>query len=268
MRMAAWRRSSPPTSRGVQWSGGTRVNALALLSGDAGGLAPPPDDPGPPPAEPQGEGTGKGRAGVLAAIGAALAPRSPSPASSSSGRRWSRRLLPRSTSPGATASIPTDFPALVDAVERQGKQLLGVQLRDHVGLVSFAPGELILHQGRRYKSYRGMGSQGAMGAGLSGGGAGSADRYGQANITDARKYVPEGVEGRVPYRGSLSEFVYQMVGGLRAAMGYCGCPTIEELRDNAKFIRITSAGVIESHPHDIQITKEAPNYSSSTTTRE
>jgi IMP dehydrogenase len=117
-----------------------------------------------------------------------------------------------------------------------------------------SPGELILHQGRRFKAYRGMGSQGAMGAG-------SADRYGQSNVSDTRKFVPEGVEGRVPYRGSLSEFVFQMVGGLRAAMGYCGCRTIDELREHAKFVRITTAGVIESHPHDIQITKEAPNYS-------
>jgi len=124
-----------------------------------------------------------------------------------------------------------------------------------------APGEMVLHQGRRFKSYRGMGSEGAMGAGLNGGGGGSADRYGQANITDTRKFVPEGVEGRVPYRGPLGEFVYQMVGGLRAAMGYCGCRTIDELRENARFVRITTAGVVESHPHDIQITREAPNYS-------
>jgi IMP dehydrogenase len=138
-----------------------------------------------------------------------------------------------------------------------------------------SPGEMILHQGRRFKTYRGMGSQGAMGAG-------SADRYGQSNVSDSRKYVPEGVEGRVPYRGSLSEFVFQMVGGLRAAMGYCGCATIDggagaaasaasvrvvenagdrRLREHAKFVRITTAGVIESHPHDIQITKESPNYS-------
>ena len=90
--------------------------------------------------------------------------------------------------------------------------------------------------------------------------AGSADRYGQANVNETRKYVPEGVEGRVPYRGSLAEFVYQMVGGLRAAMGYCGCRTIEELRENARFVRVSSAAVVESHPHDIQITKESPNY--------
>jgi len=117
-----------------------------------------------------------------------------------------------------------------------------------------SPGELILHQGRRFKAYRGMGSQGAMGAG-------SADRYSQAGVVESRKFVPEGVEGRVPYRGPLSEFVYQMVGGLRAAMGYCGCRTIDELREQARFIRVSSASLIESHPHDIQITKEAPNYS-------
>jgi IMP dehydrogenase len=114
-----------------------------------------------------------------------------------------------------------------------------------------SPGELILHGGRRYKSYRGMGSVGAMGAG-------AADRYGQR---PSGKYVPEGVEGRVPFRGTLADLVYQLVGGLRAAMGYCGCATIEQLRENARFVRVSSATVIESHPHDIQITKESPNYS-------
>ena len=116
-----------------------------------------------------------------------------------------------------------------------------------------SPGELILHRGRRYKTYRGMGSEGAMGAG-------SADRYGQGHINDSHKYVPEGVEGRVPYRGPLSDFVYQMVGGLRAAMGYCGTSTIEDLRNQATFVRVSGASLIESHPHDIQIIKEAPNY--------
>ncbi len=116
-----------------------------------------------------------------------------------------------------------------------------------------SPGELIQHRGRHFKSYRGMGSLGAMGAG-------SADRYGQGTVEDTRKYVPEGVEGRVPYRGSLSEFVYQMVGGLRAAMGYCGCATIKELQERARFVRVSSASLVESHAHDIQITKEAPNY--------
>ena len=125
-----------------------------------------------------------------------------------------------------------------------------------------SPGELVLHRGRRFKTYRGMGSEGAMGAG-------SADRYSQSQHAMAsQKFVPEGVEGRVPYRGSLADLVYQMVGGLRAAMGYCGCGTIEELREDARFIRISGAGVIESHPHDIQITKESPNYSSTPTVLE
>ena len=99
-----------------------------------------------------------------------------------------------------------------------------------------------------------MGSLGAMVKG-------SADRYGQSSKTETQKLVPEGVEGRVPYRGHLGDFVYQMVGGLRAGMGYCGTPTIEELRTKAKFVRASTATMHESHPHDIQITKEAPNYS-------
>jgi IMP dehydrogenase len=114
-----------------------------------------------------------------------------------------------------------------------------------------SPGELVLHRGRRFKSYRGMGSEGAMAAG-------SADRYAQAG---SRKFVPEGVEGRVPYRGPLSEFVFQMVGGLRSAMGYCGCATLEEFRRDTRFVRISAASVIENHPHDIVITREASNYS-------
>ncbi len=115
-----------------------------------------------------------------------------------------------------------------------------------------SPGELILHGGRRFKTYRGMGSEGAMGAG-------SADRYSQR--WDSSKFVPEGVEGRVPYRGPLGDLLFQMVGGLRSAMGYCGCGTIDELRENTRFVRVSSATVIESHPHDIQITKESSNYS-------
>ncbi|MSR44786.1 MAG: IMP dehydrogenase [Phycisphaerales bacterium] len=114
-----------------------------------------------------------------------------------------------------------------------------------------SPGELVLHSNRRFKVYRGMGSEGAMNAG-------SADRYSQSG---SRKFVPEGVEGRVPYRGALADFVYQMVGGLRSAMGYCGCATIEELRRDARFVRVSAATVVENHPHDIQITKESPNYS-------
>ena len=114
-----------------------------------------------------------------------------------------------------------------------------------------SPSETEIYQGRKYKVYRGMGSIAAMNKG-------SKDRYFQANN---KKLVPEGVEGRVPYKGTLSETVYQMMGGLRAGMGYCGCATIDELKTKTQFIRITSAGLIESHPHDISITKEAPNYS-------
>ncbi|HZZ44423.1 MAG TPA: IMP dehydrogenase [Tepidisphaeraceae bacterium] len=117
-----------------------------------------------------------------------------------------------------------------------------------------SPGELIIHQGRRYKTYRGMGSMGAMIAG-------SKDRYGQKDVNDRGKLVPEGVEGRVPYRGPLSDYVYQMVGGLRAGMGYCGTRNIPELQKNARFCKISAASMAESHPHDITITKEAPNYS-------
>ena len=114
-----------------------------------------------------------------------------------------------------------------------------------------SPGEYELYQGRQFKVYRGMGSLGAMNKG-------SGDRYFQA---DNRKFVPEGVEGRVPYKGPLADTIYQLLGGLRSGMGYTGCRTIDELHKKAKFVRITSAGLIESHPHDIQITKEAPNYS-------
>ena len=114
-----------------------------------------------------------------------------------------------------------------------------------------SPGEQVLHRGRRFKTYRGMGSEGAMAAG-------SADRYAQGGST---KFVPEGVEGMVPYRGPLSEFVFQMVGGLRSAMGYCGCATLDEFRRDARFVRISAATVVENHPHSIQITREAPNYS-------
>jgi IMP dehydrogenase len=117
-----------------------------------------------------------------------------------------------------------------------------------------SPGELVIHQGRRYKTYRGMGSMGAMIQG-------SKDRYGQKEVRESSKLVPEGIEGRVPYRGPLSDFVYQMVGGLRAGMGYCGTRSVEELREKARFCRITAASMAESHPHNIMITREAPNYS-------
>ncbi|WNO03635.1 IMP dehydrogenase [Rhodoferax mekongensis] len=119
-----------------------------------------------------------------------------------------------------------------------------------------APGEVILYQGRSYKSYRGMGSIGAMQQG-------SADRYFQESSTgnpNADKLVPEGIEGRVPYKGSMVAIVFQMAGGIRASMGYCGCATIADMQDKAEFVEITTAGIRESHVHDVQITKEAPNY--------
>ena len=119
-----------------------------------------------------------------------------------------------------------------------------------------APGEVILYQGRSYKSYRGMGSIGAMQQG-------SADRYFQESSTgnpNADKLVPEGIEGRVPYKGSMVSIVYQLAGGVRASMGYCGCGTIDDMKSRAEFVEITAAGIRESHVHDVQITKEAPNY--------
>jgi IMP dehydrogenase len=116
-----------------------------------------------------------------------------------------------------------------------------------------APGEIILYQGRSYKSYRGMGSIGAMKEG-------SKDRYFQADVETPQKLVPEGIEGRVPYKGPLRESIYQLVGGLRASMGYLGCATIADLHANARFVKISSQGLRESHVHDVIITKEAPNY--------
>ena len=121
-----------------------------------------------------------------------------------------------------------------------------------------SPGQLVIYKGRQFKEYRGMGSIGAMVHG-------SADRYGQETSAERDKLVPEGVEGRVPYRGTLDNFVYQLVGGIKAGMGYCGTKTIEQLRKNSRFVRISSASVSESHPHDIMITKESPNYSGSDT---
>ena len=118
-----------------------------------------------------------------------------------------------------------------------------------------APGEIILYQGRSYKVYRGMGSLGAMAQAQ-----GSKDRYFQTEVDDVGKLVPEGIEGRVPYRGSLSFNVHQLLGGLRAGMGYCGAETIQKLQETAQFIRITNSGLAESHPHDVDITIEAPNY--------
>jgi IMP dehydrogenase len=116
-----------------------------------------------------------------------------------------------------------------------------------------APGELVLYQGRSYKVYRGMGSLGAMKAG-------SKDRYFQGGVSDERKLVPEGIEGRVPHRGPLAESLYQIVGGIRSGMGYCGAATLKELRENSVFRKITAQGLRESHVHDVIITQEAPNY--------
>jgi IMP dehydrogenase len=118
-----------------------------------------------------------------------------------------------------------------------------------------SPGDVELYQGRSYKTYRGMGSLGAMAQQH-----GSSDRYFQDSSEQLEKLVPEGIEGRVPYKGSLIAIVHQLVGGVRAAMGYTGCSNIEEMRTKPQFVRITTAGMRESHVHDVSITKEAPNY--------
>jgi IMP dehydrogenase len=116
-----------------------------------------------------------------------------------------------------------------------------------------APGDVFLYQGRQYKSYRGMGSVGAMKDG-------AADRYFQDNSANIDKLVPEGIEGRVDYKGSVNAILFQLIGGVRASMGYCGCRTIAEMNQKSEFVQITGAGLRESHVHDVQITKEAPNY--------
>jgi len=118
-----------------------------------------------------------------------------------------------------------------------------------------APGEVEIYQGRSYKAYRGMGSLGAMQARH-----GSADRYFQEDTQDSDKLVPEGIEGRVPYKGPLVNVITQLIGGVRASMGYTGCANIDEMRTKPEFVRVTNAGMRESHVHDVAITKEAPNY--------
>jgi IMP dehydrogenase len=158
----------------------------------------------------------------------------------------------------ARAAAEFDVPVIADGGIKQTGDIAkaiaagaeGVMVGSLFAGTDEAPGELILRDGRRYKSYRGMGSLGAMGDG-------SGDRYFQ---TGSSKFVPEGIEGMVAARGPVGEVVYQMVGGLRAAMGYCGAPDVAALRREARFSRITMAGLIESHPHDVTITKEAPNY--------
>ncbi|TLU83312.1 MAG: IMP dehydrogenase [Chlorobium sp.] len=122
-----------------------------------------------------------------------------------------------------------------------------------------SPGETILYEGRKFKTYRGMGSLGAMSEP-----EGSSDRYFQDASSESKKYVPEGIEGRIPAKGSLDEVVYQLIGGLKSSMGYCGVGNIGDLKTKTSFVRITSAGLRESHPHDVKITKEAPNYSTAT----
>jgi IMP dehydrogenase len=162
----------------------------------------------------------------------------------------------------AQAAADSDTPIIADGGVRYSGDITkalaagahAVMLGGLLAGLDESPGERVLYQGRTYKTYRGMGSLGAMVKG-------SSERYRQAREDAGNgKLVPEGVEGRVPYKGSLSPFLYQLIGGLRAGMGYCGTKTIEELRTEARFIQVTPASVRESHPHDISITQEAPNY--------
>ncbi len=161
----------------------------------------------------------------------------------------------------AKAAAKADIPIIADGgVKHSGDVAKAIAAGAHCVMIGSlfagtdeAPGEVILYQGRSYKLYRGMGSIGAMRQG-------SKDRYFQAEVAQESKLVPEGIEGRVPYKGSLSESIYQLVGGVRSGMGYVGCKSIDELRSKAKFVRITASGLRESHVHDVIITKEAPNY--------
>ena len=161
----------------------------------------------------------------------------------------------------ASALKDTDVPLIADGGLRYSGDVVkalasgghSVMIGSLVAGTEESPGETIIFNGRKFKSYRGMGSLEAMENG-------SKDRYFQADTKDAKKLVPEGIAGRVPYKGTVQEVVYQLAGGLRSGMGYCGAKNIEELH-HAKFTRITNAGVLESHPHDITITSEAPNYS-------
>jgi IMP dehydrogenase len=163
----------------------------------------------------------------------------------------------------AAALQDTDVPVIADGgIRYSGDMAKAIAAGAHSVMMGglFAgtdesPGEVELYQGRSYKSYRGMGSLGAMASKQ-----GSSDRYFQEETKDADKLVPEGIEGRVPYKGPLVNIINQLVGGLRASMGYTGCASIEEMRSRPEFMRITNAGVKESHVHDVQITKEAPNY--------
>jgi IMP dehydrogenase len=161
-----------------------------------------------------------------------------------------------------SAAAPYDVPVIADGGMTSSGDIAkaiaagadAVMLGSMLAGTDEAPGDVILVQGERFKEYRAMGSLGAMRARSF-----SKDRYFQGDVEDVDKLVPEGIEGRVPYKGALAPIVYQLIGGLRAAMGYCGAATIEEMK-RARFVRITGAGLRESHPHDVTITKEAPNY--------
>ena len=161
----------------------------------------------------------------------------------------------------ASALKGTDVPLIADGGLRYSGDVVkalaaggySVMIGSLVAGTEESPGDTIIYNGRKFKSYRGMGSLEAMECG-------SKDRYFQAGVKDVKKLVPEGIAGRVPYKGTVQEVIYQLIGGLRSGMGYCGANTIQELH-NAKFVRITNAGVLESHPHDVTITSEAPNYS-------
>lgn len=161
----------------------------------------------------------------------------------------------------AEIAAKTGIPLIADGgITQSGDITKAIAAGAHSVMIGFlfvgtdeSPGETVIYQGRTFKVYRGMGSLGAMQRG-------SKDRYFQGEVDAANKLVPEGIEGQVPYKGSLSGFIYQLTGGLRAGMGYCGTRSLPELRDKGRFVRITSAGIRESHVHDITITKEAPNY--------
>jgi IMP dehydrogenase len=162
---------------------------------------------------------------------------------------------------GRTAEAAGDVPVIADGGVRTSgdaaKALAAgastVMIGSLLAGTEEAPGETFLYQGRAYKAYRGMGSVGAMARG-------SADRYFQQDIQDQMKLVPEGIEGQVPFKGPARDVVHQLVGGIKAAMGYTGSATIEDLRKRGQFVRITNAGLSESHVHDVSITREAPNY--------
>jgi IMP dehydrogenase len=159
-----------------------------------------------------------------------------------------------------SAARESNIPVIADGgITQSGEITKAIAAGANVVMIGYlfagtdeSPGETVIYQGRTFKVYRGMGSLGAMQRG-------SKDRYFQGDV-ELDKLVPEGIEGQVPYKGSISGFIYQLVGGLRSGMGYCGTPTIDALRNEAKFVRATTAAVRESHAHDVSITKESPNY--------